>query len=78
MHIPIAAVNVDAEIWGADACEFKYGSVVFFSAEIMANLIHSPERWAHIPEAASAIPGIWANLLTFFAGPHNCEYLLTA
>ncbi|KAJ7055975.1 cytochrome P450 [Mycena amicta] len=31
-----------------------------------------PERWDHIPEAASAVPGVWANLFTFFAGPHNC------
>ncbi|KAF7342579.1 hypothetical protein MSAN_02014600 [Mycena sanguinolenta] len=31
-----------------------------------------PERWEKIPSSASAIPGVWANLLTFFAGPHNC------
>ncbi|KAJ7087969.1 cytochrome P450 [Mycena belliarum] len=31
-----------------------------------------PERWEKIPEAAGDIPGVWANLLTFFAGPHNC------
>ncbi|KAF7369399.1 hypothetical protein MVEN_00268900 [Mycena venus] len=31
-----------------------------------------PERWEKIPHSASGIPGIWANLLTFFAGPHNC------
>ncbi|KAJ7246829.1 cytochrome P450 [Mycena haematopus] len=31
-----------------------------------------PERWEKIPDSASAIPGVWANLLTFFAGPHNC------
>ncbi|KAJ7039575.1 cytochrome P450 [Mycena alexandri] len=31
-----------------------------------------PERWEHVPEAAKAVPGVWANLLTFFAGPHNC------
>ncbi|KAJ7498084.1 cytochrome P450 [Mycena galericulata] len=32
-----------------------------------------PERWENIPEAVNAIPGVWANLFTFFAGPHNCE-----
>ncbi|KAJ7191866.1 cytochrome P450 [Mycena pura] len=32
----------------------------------------SPERWDDIPEAASAIPSVWGNLLTFLAGPHNC------
>ncbi|KAJ7191322.1 cytochrome P450 [Mycena pura] len=31
-----------------------------------------PERWEHVPEAVSAVPGMWANLFTFFAGPHNC------
>ncbi|KAJ7725140.1 cytochrome P450 [Mycena maculata] len=31
-----------------------------------------PERWEHVPDAVSSIPGIWANLLTFLAGPHNC------
>ncbi|KAJ7121597.1 hypothetical protein C8R44DRAFT_876986 [Mycena epipterygia] len=31
-----------------------------------------PERW-DIPEAATPIPSsVWANLLTFFAGPTNC------
>ncbi|KAF7364386.1 hypothetical protein MSAN_01099300 [Mycena sanguinolenta] len=31
-----------------------------------------PERWEKVPDSVSAIPGVWANLLTFFAGPHNC------
>jgi cytochrome P450 len=31
-----------------------------------------PERWEKVPDSASAIPGVWANVLTFFAGPHNC------
>ncbi|KAF7328717.1 hypothetical protein MVEN_02500300 [Mycena venus] len=25
-----------------------------------------------IPDEVSRIPTVWANLLTFFAGPHNC------
>ncbi|KAJ7735831.1 cytochrome P450 [Mycena maculata] len=32
----------------------------------------NPERWEHIPEAVGGIPSVWANLFTFFAGPHNC------
>ncbi|KAJ7505078.1 hypothetical protein B0H11DRAFT_2343493 [Mycena galericulata] len=33
-----------------------------------------PERWEHIPDAASSIPGVWANHFSFFfAGPNNCE-----
>ncbi|KAF7308128.1 Cytochrome P450 [Mycena chlorophos] len=31
-----------------------------------------PERWTTLPDAVNSIPGIWANLLTFAAGPHNC------
>lgn len=31
-----------------------------------------PERWIHPPEAVSAIPGMWSNLLTFIGGPHSC------
>ncbi|KAJ6522101.1 cytochrome P450, partial [Mycena vulgaris] len=34
--------------------------------------VFRPERWDNIPEAASAIPSVWANLLTFLAGNHNC------
>ena len=31
-----------------------------------------PERWESIPEAASAIPGVWGNQLTFLGGPRAC------
>ncbi|KAJ7480942.1 cytochrome P450 [Mycena latifolia] len=31
-----------------------------------------PERWEKVPDAAGDVPGVWAHLLTFFAGPHNC------
>ncbi|CAA7265269.1 unnamed protein product [Cyclocybe aegerita] len=31
-----------------------------------------PERWEHTPKAASAIPGVWSNLLTFLGGPRAC------
>ncbi|KAJ7657193.1 cytochrome P450 [Mycena polygramma] len=31
-----------------------------------------PERWEQVPDSTSAIPGAWAHLFTFFAGPHNC------
>ncbi|KAF7338952.1 hypothetical protein MVEN_01971400 [Mycena venus] len=34
--------------------------------------VFKPERWENIPEAVTAIPSVWANLLTFFAGPANC------
>ncbi|KAJ7863192.1 cytochrome P450 [Mycena leptocephala] len=31
-----------------------------------------PERWENIPEAVKTIPGVWGNILTFWAGPHGC------
>ncbi|EIN09989.1 cytochrome P450 [Punctularia strigosozonata HHB-11173 SS5] len=31
-----------------------------------------PERWGCVPDKASAVPGIWSNLMTFLAGPHHC------
>ncbi|KAJ6555947.1 cytochrome P450 [Mycena capillaripes] len=31
-----------------------------------------PERWEHVPDASNAIPSVWGNLFTFFAGPNNC------
>ncbi|KAJ7096873.1 cytochrome P450 [Mycena epipterygia] len=31
-----------------------------------------PERWDDVPAAASAVPGVWAHLFTFLAGPRNC------
>ncbi|KAG9318254.1 cytochrome P450 [Chiua virens] len=31
-----------------------------------------PERWEHIPEAVSQIPGVWGHLLSFLGGPRAC------
>ncbi|KAH8827748.1 cytochrome P450 [Flagelloscypha sp. PMI_526] len=32
-----------------------------------------PERWeSEVPEAATAVPGVWGNLLTFLGGQHAC------
>ncbi|KAJ7897833.1 cytochrome P450 [Mycena leptocephala] len=31
-----------------------------------------PERWDNMPKAATAIPSVWGNLMTFLAGSHNC------
>ncbi|KAK6984066.1 cytochrome P450 [Favolaschia claudopus] len=32
-----------------------------------------PERWTNpLPTAVETVPSVWGNLLTFFAGPHNC------
>lgn len=31
-----------------------------------------PERWQSTPEAATHIPGVWGNMLTFLGGPRAC------
>ncbi|KAJ7780141.1 cytochrome P450 [Mycena maculata] len=31
-----------------------------------------PERWDNLPEAVTAIPSVYANLFTFYAGAHSC------
>ncbi|KAJ7907669.1 cytochrome P450 [Mycena leptocephala] len=31
-----------------------------------------PERWGVLPDSVKEIPGIYAHLLTFLGGPHNC------
>ncbi|KAJ3838895.1 cytochrome P450 [Lentinula raphanica] len=57
LSVPILAVNRSKEIWGEDAREFK------------------PERWmtpGGVPNAASTIPGVWGNMLSFLGGAHAC------
>ncbi|TFK60962.1 cytochrome P450 [Pluteus cervinus] len=31
-----------------------------------------PERWESVPEAATVIPGVWGNMLSFLGGPRAC------
>ncbi|KAL1405728.1 hypothetical protein Q8F55_007398 [Vanrija albida] len=54
--IPISEINKSTAVWGPDAAQFN------------------PDRYARDARAADApsVPGIWGNLLTFLAGPHNC------
>jgi hypothetical protein len=32
-------------------------------------LLPSPDRWDNLPEAVKSLPGLYANTLTFSAGP---------
>ncbi|KAJ7066108.1 cytochrome P450 [Mycena amicta] len=34
--------------------------------------VFNPERWENIPDAVKAIPGVYANTLTFLGGTHAC------
>jgi hypothetical protein len=72
--IPINIINRDKSIWGEDATEFKL--VLLFLILWLSDLsfFSRPERWENhdIPNAASSIPGVWANLLTFIGGPRAC------
>lgn len=31
-----------------------------------------PERWDHLTETVSGIPGVWGNMMTFIGGPKAC------
>jgi hypothetical protein len=75
IHIPILAVNTDKEIWGEDAAEFKCVSMIDFDISNSHKI--RPERWKHIPKGANDIPGVWANLLTFFAGQSFCNWIIS-
>ena len=75
--IPINLVNRDKSIWGEDATEFKLVSFKFLFSFLISYptcffSLSRPERWENIPNAASSVPGVWANLLTFSGGPRGC------
>jgi hypothetical protein len=38
-------------------------------SEVDDSLLHSPDRWDNLPEAVKSLPGVYANTLTFSAGP---------
>jgi cytochrome P450 len=45
----------------------------FRETEAATLTVYSPDRWLHeLPTAASAVPGVWANLMTFLGGPRSC------
>jgi len=56
IFVPIIAMNRSKVLFGEDAREFK------------------PERWlgSGVPQAASSIPGVWGQVMTFIGGPRAC------
>ena len=77
MMIPILAMNRNKSIWGEDAKEFRYAfnsylALLPYTFHFIQLLLSRPERWESTPEAASSIPGVWGNMLTFLGGPRAC------
>ncbi|KAJ7060891.1 cytochrome P450 [Mycena amicta] len=57
LRVPIELMNRDKDVWGPDADEFR------------------PDRWldeGRLPDVVGNMPGVWSNILTFWAGPHGC------
>ena len=73
IDVPIFLINRDKSIWGEDSTEFKlvFENFVFHFFTQPISLFR-PERWAGIPDAVQSIPGVWANIMTFFGGPRAC------
>ena len=71
VHVPVEAFNLDKEIWGPSAWEFKCARVLIFASKYLVklNAFSSPDRWDSLPEAVSSQPGLYSNILTFSAGP---------
>ena len=71
--IPISLINRDISIWGEDAAEFKFiVFLILFLIVYLTFFFSRPERWADIPSAASSVPGVWSNILSFIGGPRAC------
>ena len=68
VHIPIEGFNLDKEVWGEDAWEFK--SILLppfpFTSD---DSYFSPDRWDTLPEKVQALPGLLPHILSFSAGP---------
>ena len=61
---------------GRGCCRIQVGFIlnyVFIGLSDLPPFFFSrPERWESIPNAASSVPGVWANILTFIGGPRAC------
>lgn len=70
--IPIYIMNTDKATWGEDAGEFRYYGISSSVFEFSDLSFRRPERWEKMPEAASALPGVWGNIMSFLGGPRAC------
>jgi len=42
------------------------------SPQKMISCLYSPDRWNNLSAAARSAPGLFANIMTFSAGPRSC------
>jgi hypothetical protein len=61
---------------------FKVFAVILFPREVDDDsLLLSPDRWDNLPEAVKSVPGAYANIPTFSAGPrvrYFCHHFVRA
>lgn len=70
VHVAVEAMNLDREIWGENAWAFMYVGLANSGAILSVYaLLRSPDRWDNLPESVASLPGLYANTLTFSAGP---------
>nr|BAL05140.1 cytochrome P450 [Phanerodontia chrysosporium] len=79
--IPLGTPTVDRYGRTIDHINIKKGDLVFVpilainrSKEIWGEDVDEfkPERFENVPEAASTVPGVWGNVLSFLGGPRAC------
>ncbi|KAJ6609827.1 cytochrome-450 hydroxylase [Mycena sp. CBHHK59/15] len=69
VHVSVEAFNLDKNVWGDDAWDFKYVPDV---KHFLKTYFFSPDRWDNLPEAVQQQPWHFSNILTFSAGPRAC------
>ncbi|KAJ7065420.1 cytochrome P450 [Mycena amicta] len=79
--LPLSSPYVDKQgkVW--DAIPVQKGQRIYIPVayvntdkELWGEDAHefNPDRWDNVPGATNAIPGVWSNIMTFWAGPHGC------
>ena len=69
VHVPIEGFNLDKEVWGEDAWEFKSILLSSFPFTSDNSYCLSPDRWDALPQKVQELPGLLRHILTFSGGP---------